>query len=181
MQNVNKTSLKVAVTLALLVAVSIVCGKFLAFRVGDILRFSFENLPIIFAGIVFGPVAGLLVGVVADLLGCIMVGYTINPIVTIGAAVIGAVAGGLPILLKKFKLSMQPLLIITVVLSHFIGSVIIKTAGLAAFYAMPYFILMLWRGLNYLIVGAVEYFALSALLSSKGIRLELDKLKGDKK
>lgn len=181
MQKVNKTSLIFTVTLALLVAVSIVCGKFLAFRVGDILRFSFENLPIIFAGFGFGPVAGALVAVVADLLGCLLVGYAINPIVTLGAAVIGAVAGAVPALLKKFGLKKRVMLIITVGASHFLGSVIIKTAGLAAFYAMPYFMLMLWRCLNYVIVGAVEYFLLDALFSSKGVLIQLDKLKGEKK
>lgn len=181
MQKVNKTSLNVSITLALLVAISIISGKFLAFRVGDILRFSFENLPILFAGVAFGPVAGALVGVVADLLGCIMVGYTINPIVTLGAAALGAVAGGSALLLKKNKLSNRLTLAISVICAHFIGSVVIKTAGLAAFYAMPYFVLTLWRGLNYVIVGAVEYFILVALFSSKGVTMQLGKLKGDKK
>ena len=181
MQKVNKTSLNVSITLALLVAISIISGKFLAFRVGDILRFSFENLPILFAGVAFGPVAGALVGVVADLLGCIMVGYTINPIVTLGAAALGAVAGGSALLLKKNKLSNRLTLAISVICAHFIGSVVIKTAGLAAFYAMPYFVLTLWRGLNYVIVGAVEYFILVALFSSKGVTMQLGKLKGEKK
>ena len=181
MQKVNKTSLKVSITLALLVAISIVAGKFLAFRVGDILRFSFENLPILFAGVAFGPVAGTLVAVVADLVGCVMVGYAINPIVTIGAAALGAMAGGIPLILKKIKLSNRLMLAISVICAHFIGSVVIKTAGLAAFYAMPYFMLMLWRALNYIIVGAVEYFILMALFSSKGVTMQLGKLKGDKK
>ena len=181
MQKVNKTSLNISITLALLVAISIICGKFLAFRVGDILRFSFENLPIIFAGVAFGPVAGALVGVVADLLGCVMVGYAINPIVTIGAVALGAVAGGIPMILKKIKLDRKLALAISVISAHLIGSVIIKTAGLAAVYAMPYFALMLWRGINYIIVGGVEYFILVALFSSKGVLMQLNKLKGEKK
>ena len=85
--------LKITAALAMLAAVSIICGKYLAIRGGDILRFSFEDLPIIFAGISFGPIAGMLVGVVADLVGCVMVGYTVNPIVTLGAAAIGAFSG----------------------------------------------------------------------------------------
>ena len=176
MQKVNKTSLNVSITLALLVAISIICGKFLAFRVGDILRFSFENLPILFAGVAFGPVAGALVAVVADLVGCVMVGYAINPIVTVGAAVLGAVAGGIPMFFKKINLGRKLTLAISVICAHFIGSVVIKTAGLAAFYAMPYFMLMLWRGLNYIIVGALEYFILVALFSSKGVLMQLGKL-----
>ena len=83
--------------------------------------------------------------------------------------------------LKKFKLGRKLTLAISVFAAHFIGSVIIKTAGLAAFYAMPYFMLMLWRGLNYIIVGALEYFVLVALFSSKGVLMQLNKLKGEKK
>jgi hypothetical protein len=36
---------KILTASALMVALSIVCGKLLAFNVGTILRFSFENLP----------------------------------------------------------------------------------------------------------------------------------------
>ena len=85
--------LKILCQLAMLIAISIVAGKYLAIGIGEVLRFSLENLPIIFAGIAFGPIAGILVGVAADLIGCLLVGYTINPIVTIGAAVIGGVSG----------------------------------------------------------------------------------------
>ena len=181
MKKVNKTSLNVVITLALLVAISIICGKFLALRVGDILRFSFENMPIIFAATAFGPIAGATVGIIADLLGCVLVGYTINPIVTIGAAAIGVVAGIVPIFLKKYNLRPIIIIILTVFSSHLVGSVIIKTAGLAAFYDMPYFMLMLWRGLNYIIVGAVECVALDTLLKNKGVSMQLKKLKEQQK
>ena len=52
-------SLRVMVLCSVFVAISIVCGKYLAFNVGDFIRFSFENLPIIFAGMAFGYIAGL--------------------------------------------------------------------------------------------------------------------------
>ena len=181
MQKVNKTSLNITITLALLVAISIICGKFLAFRVGDILRFSFENLPIIFAGYCFGPVAGAMVALVADLVGCVMVGYTVNPIVTVGAVALGAVAGVVPMLFKKSAIKSRWILAITVISAHLIGSVIIKSAGLSAFYSMPLLILMLWRGLNYIIVGALEFAALNVLLKSKGVSMQVDKLKEKQK
>ena len=100
-------NLKLTVILALLCALSIVMGKYLAIRGGDVMRFSLENMPIIFAGIAFGPIAGAVVGAVADLVGCVMVGYTINPLVTIGAAAIGAVSGSLHLFLKKKSLPIR--------------------------------------------------------------------------
>ena len=50
--------LRVAVISAFFAAVSMVLGKYLAIGVGDVLRFSFENLPIIFIGFAFGPIIG---------------------------------------------------------------------------------------------------------------------------
>ena len=161
--------LKLTATLAMLAAISIICGKYLAIRGGDILRFSFENLPIIFAGLTFGPISGILVGVVADLVGCVMVGYTINPIVTVGAAAIGCVAGICRVLLRKVGKNSVFVTIVSVTLAHLIGSVLIKTFGLSAFYDMPLVTLMLWRLLNYVIVGAIECALLIALLENREV------------
>ncbi len=153
---------------AVLVAMSIVCGKYLAIRGGDILRFSFENLPILMAGILFGPVLGALAGAAADLIGCMLVGYAVNPIVTLGAVAMGALGG---ILWRMSgRLSYPWRLALTVSLCHLVASVAIKTLGLAAFYSIPLWMLMLWRGLNYLIVGLLEYWLLYVILKNKAIR-----------
>ncbi len=157
--------LRVTVACSLLVALSIVCGKFLQFPVGEALRFSLENLPILLAGMVFGPLTGALVGTVADLIGCLVVGYAINPLITLGAAVIGLVGGVVYRLTGKLTHGLRvPLSVVT---AHLIGSVIIKTFGLAQFYTLPFGTLMLWRLLNYVIVGVAESLLLVALLKNK--------------
>ena len=89
----NFGNLKVLITATLFASVSIVCGKFLAFNVGDILRFSFENLPIILSGIAFGPLVGAFTGLIADTVGCLLRGYALNPILTLAAIFIGFAAG----------------------------------------------------------------------------------------
>ena len=175
-------SLKLTAALAMLVAISIVLGKYLALSVGDVLRFSFENLPIIFAGIAFGPLGGVLVAVTADLVGCLLVAYAVNPLVTLGAAVIGLCAGFTPALLKKYtSVSDKGVVIVTVTLSHLLGSVVIKTLGLAVFYDMPIIILMLWRLLNYAIVSTGEILLIYVLLKRDGVRMEIDKLRSKSK
>ena len=171
-------SLKVTVILAMLVAISIVSGKYLAIRGGDIMRFSLENMPIIFAGMAFGPVAGGAVGLVADLVGCIMVGYTINPIVALGAATIGIISGIASRLLKKTKLDSRFITVITVAAAHIVGSIIIKTFGLASYYDIPFPVLLLWRILNYLIVGTLDGVILHILLNNKGIRMHIKEIGG---
>ena len=153
---------------SLMVAISIVCGKYLAIPGGDVLRFSFENLPIMMAGMLFGPVMGMAVGVVADLVGCVLVGYTINPLITFGAAAIGLASGLVWMSLKRIhSLSYRWKIGVSVFAAHLFGSVLIKTFGLAAYYAFPVWELMLWRLLNYIIVGAIEGMLLYILLKNK--------------
>ena len=83
---------RVLILSALFIAASIVLGKYLSFTVGAI-RISLENLTILMAGIMFGPLIGLAVGVGADIIGCLMVGYTISPIITLGAGCVGFFSG----------------------------------------------------------------------------------------
>lgn len=163
--------LRVTVACSLLVALSIVCGKFLQFPIGGPLRFSLENLPILLSGMAFGPLAGVLVGTVADLIGCLVVGYAINPLVTLGAAAIGLVGGVIYRLAAKLPHGWRVTL--AVAAAHLVGSVVIKTFGLAQFYTIPFGTLMLWRLFNYAVVGTAEGLLLVALLSNKTLRAML--------
>jgi hypothetical protein len=52
--------------------------------------------------------------------------------------------------------------------------VIIKTAGLSLFYDMPLYELMLWRLLNYVIVGALEGGLLCLLIRNRTLRTYLN-------
>ena len=179
----NKTSqkrlsgnLQLLAVAAFLAALSIVCGKYLAFSIGTVLRFSFENLPILLAGMMFGPITGMLVGIVADLLGCVMVGYAINPLVTLGAACIGAIGGALFRMTRKLPLLWQTC--ITVILTHLVASVIVKTYGLAQYYNMQFHILLLWRLLNYVIVGVAEWLLIYTVLKNRALRRRFETLRG---
>ena len=167
--------LKIVAILSMLCAISIILGKYLAIPGGEVLRFSFENLPILLAGMAFGAVAGVITGVLADLVGCLMVGYAINPIVTLGATAIGLLGGLVYKLCGKFSLFARVL--ITVFSAHIIGSVVIKTFGLAKFYSMPFFELMLWRSINYVIVAALEFIILYFILKNKAVNSALESLK----
>ena len=171
-------SLRLTVALAMLVAISIILGKYLAFSVGEVLRFSFENLPIIFAGIAFGPLAAVLVAVCADLVGCLLVGFTPIPLVTVGAAVTGLISGLIPLVFgdgdkRRSRLSIT----LTASISHLFGSVIVKTLGLATFYDMNIFILILWRILNYAIVASLEAVILCLLLKNRAVKEQITKIK----
>lgn len=167
--------LEMLVFSALLAALSIILGKYLAFNAGDFLRFSFENLPVILAGIAFGPIVGVSVGAIADVLGSLMVGYAINPIITAGAAAVGLVSGTVYMPLKKTELPLPLKIALTTVLSHIIGSVIIKTFGLHIMFGTPYPILLVSRALNYAIIAALETILISMLLSNRSIMKTFNK------
>lgn len=171
-------SLRRMVTAALLVAMSVVCGKYLQIPVGDVMRFSFENLPILLASFALGPIMGAAVGIVADLIGCVLVGYAVNPLVTLGAAAIGFFGGLLYRLCRRVYPWIRVL--ISVLAAHTIGSVLIKTFGLSQFYAMPFTMLLLWRLLNYVIVATMEFLLLYILLRSKAIQSQLNQLSKQK-
>lgn len=174
-KNTKKIPFAVLVAAAFLAALSIVLGKYLAIRVGDTLRFSFENLPILLAGMAFGPVAGVLVGVGADLIGCLMVGYAVNPIITVGGAVIGLLGGVLYRVLSKTPHLVR--VTVTVTAAHLFGSVLIKTVGLVAFYSYPLWELMLWRLLNYALIGGLETALLYVILKSRAIQSQISEIR----
>ena len=167
-------SVSVLVTLSALSAIGIILGKFLAFNITDFMRFSLENITIIFSGILFGPLLGAAVGAAQDLVGCIAVGYTINPIITLGSASIGAISGGIWMLSKKRGLGVRVAL--SVGIAHAVGSVLIKSVGLAVFYSLPFGITALWRILNYVIVGTLECVLLIILLKSKQLLSQINKI-----
>ncbi len=170
----RRSSVRILVTLSALSAIGIILGKFLAFNVTEFMRFSLENITIIFSGIVFGPLLGAVVGAVQDLVGCLAVGYTINPIITLGSALIGAVSGAVWLMAKRLSAPLR--LGLSVLISHLLGSVIVKSIGLAVFYSLPFDVTALWRLLNYTIVGTVEAFILYYLFKSKQLLSQINKI-----
>ena len=170
--------LRLTVTLSLLAAIGIILGKFLAFNVTEFMRFSLENTTIIFSGVIYGPMIGFAVGAVQDIVGCIAVGYTINPIITLGSASVGLVSGLTFRLVGRAPMPFR--ISLSVLTAHTVGSVLIKSVGLSVFYSYPLLVTVLWRILNYAIVGAAEAFILCMLLKSKPLLTQISKTVGVK-
>ena len=89
-------------TLAMLAALEVVLARFIIPMPGPTMRFSIEAVPIVVAGFLFGPLPGLLVGVVGDAVGTLFSGYGYNPFFAVPPAMIGACAGLMrPLLYEK--------------------------------------------------------------------------------
>lgn len=154
---------------ALLCAMSVVIGIFCKSALnfgGGLFRITFENLPIILSGMVFGPIVGCVVGVTSDLISFLLSGqvYPLNIIVTVGAGVIGLVSG----IISRYVIRKNGYLqiIFSVSLAHFIGSVIIKSIGLFSFYGWA----VLWRIPTYLLIAGLEVGVICLLYKNSGFR-----------
>ena len=150
-----------AMLAAISVVIGIFCKNFLNFGNG-LFRITFENFPIIISGLAFGPVVGACVGAVSDVVSFMLStqSFAISPIVTIGAASVGAVSGLVSHYLIKREGTFR--LILSVVAAHFIGSVIIKSFGLFGYYGWP----VLWRIPTYAVIAALEAWLLCRLYKS---------------
>lgn len=91
--------------LSVLIAVSIVLSRLLGFYVTPSLRVSFEYFPIILSGILFGPIAGMVVGGLADFLGATLFsGLGFFPPLIVGPILAGLLSGLFAKLVFKNKL-----------------------------------------------------------------------------
>lgn len=156
----GRSSALTLAVLGILVALSIVLGKVLSVTVGAF-RVSLENLPVILAAVWFGPVAGMAVGVLADVVGSLLVGFVINPMITVGAGAVGLVAG---VAFKVFaKMATTERLGLAVFWAHLVGSVVIKSVGLRVYYGYPWSVLWLRLPL-YVVIGVIEMVILREIL-----------------
>ena len=65
------------ILMAALIAMQIILARFLSIQASDILRISFESVPIVLAGMWLGPLSGAIVALIADILGTVLSGYGI--------------------------------------------------------------------------------------------------------
>lgn len=78
---------------ALLAALSVVLARLIIPMPDESTRFSIEAVPIYMAGMLFGPLAGGLVGFAADFVGCMFSGYGFNPLFCLPPILYGVFGG----------------------------------------------------------------------------------------
>ena len=170
-----KSALKRLVLGAMLAAMSVVigmfCKSFLNFG-GGLWRVTFENLPIILAGVFLGPLTGGMVGVVSDLTSYLLSSqvYPPNLVVTFGAFAVGVTAG----LMAKYAIRQRGTkqIALSAAVAHIIGSMIIKPIGLFQFYGWA----VLVRIPLYLVIAPLEILLLCLLWRQKSFRKLFEKM-----
>ena len=164
-----KNSVRALTLGAMLTAMSVIrgifCKNFLDFGAG-LFRITFENLPIILAGIILGPVVGGAVGAASDLVSYLLSAQIFAPnfIVTLGAASVGVISGVIARYVVKKNGYAQ--IITAGALAHAVGSMIIKPIGLFGYFGW----LVLWRVPLYLIRAPLEITLLCFLYKNASFR-----------
>ena len=163
--NHSKLSVRTLTMLALLTAMSIIFARVLTVSTG-FLRFNLGALPTHLAAVWFGPAGGFAVGAVADLIGGTLSGYSINPLITLGAGSVGLVSGLLFQKLSSLRLGLR--LQISILAGHLVGSVVINSLVLHIFYGYRWPVLAA-RIPNAIVLSAINTVLVRILLENKAL------------
>ena len=157
-----RISVGLMVIIALLTAVQIVLSRFLSIPLWNI-KIGFGFLPIMLAGILYGPLAGALVGGLSDFIGAIL--FPIGPYFpgfTLTAAISGAMFGWVLHKRQSFGRVCR-----VVLFNQLVLGLLINSFWISVLYGSSYTGLLLSRLLQYAILVPVEviitWFALRIL------------------
>ena len=159
--------------LAMFIALQIVLSKFLMLQLAPSVRLSIDSVPILLAGIWFGPIAGGLVGALADSLGTILfpTGGAYFQLLTVAFLLIGVVSGFLSRIVKVKQSLLRIALI--VIPAEIVGSYFFKSFALSLLVGVPFSGMLAARALPVsiiMIVNTVFVTLLDRLLGEKAQR-----------
>lgn len=158
----GKMTTKTLAACAILAAIAVILARFIIPMPNSTTRFSVEQVPTVAAGILFGPVAGALVGFVSDFIGCLFSGYGWNPVFSLPPILYGLCAGLMrPILLRKVSFFRILLLLLP---AGILGSLLWQSYWLSEIYGGKTFLaFLLARGIQFAIVLPLDALILRLL------------------
>lgn len=154
-----------ALMIAMSVVIGIICKNYFTYLI--YYRFTLENLPIILAAYLLGPVYGAGVAFCADAISCLMsTNPALNPIISLGAVTVGVLAGVMPIIFKKRS---TLVLSLSVISAHLAGQVIIKSIAKMIYFDMPRIGILVGLAIS-AIAGCIEFFTIRMILKNKALK-----------
>lgn len=166
MNNPNRTmTTRTLAYCALLAALSVILARLIIPMPDSSTRFSIEAVPIYLAGMLFGPLAGGLVGFSADAVGTLFSGYGFNPLFCVPPILYGVFGGVFRHYLSK-KVSLLRL-IIGLLIPVVFGSILYQSFTLAYVYFYETF----WEGLILKLSTRSIQFAVTMVLDAVVLNL----------
>ena len=150
------------VFLGLLVAMHIVLVRLVVIDLGSY-RITIGSVCTILAGLWFGPVAGGVSGLVSDVLGCILKGYAINPLITVAAILWGVIPALMRPLMTGSKVKKTGMLWLSVVVTSILATLVFTTAGLVLLLGYNFYAIMPGRIVQWAIMTPI-YCVLTSVL-----------------
>ena len=155
---------------AMLAALQIVLARFVSIVPMRDMRISIEAIPLLLAGLLFGPLPGAMVGFASDFVGCFMSPYPFNPIFCIVPIVYGLTGGVMRYwvsektsFLRVFTAYLFPVIVGSVIFQSFTIAYVNNSQGVLL---ESFKVLLYSRSIQFAIVGPLEalitYFLLKA-------------------
>ncbi|MFP4198552.1 MAG: folate family ECF transporter S component [Halanaerobium sp.] len=171
-----KISTKRIAYLSFLTALTIILTRILSIRIPvagvEGVRIGFGALPIIFAGVAFGPVAGGIVGALGDLLG-----YFINPMgaymphFTFTSFLTGFIPGFMVFYVLK-RCRTLPIIFIAISIGQLVSSLILVPYFINSLFGVPFTVLMPPRLVSQLINIPIYAYFIKVLLNYDAVKVE---------
>ncbi len=161
---------KTLASCALLAAMNVALAHLVGFMPNEGMRFSIEAVPTFLAGLLFGPLAGAMVGFVGDFVGCLFSPFGYNPIYCIPPILYGLFGGIFaPFLRKKMSILRMGLSLLPPVV---LGSVLIQSAVLTFMqfkgaFLEGFLLNLTTRGVQFAITLVVDAVILYLLFKSR--------------
>ncbi len=150
---------------ALLAALSVAMARLFGMMPNEYSRFSIESIPTFLAGMLFGPLAGGLVGFVSDFVGCLFSPFGFNPIFSVPPILYGVCGGLFRFWLSK-KLSV-PRILLAYAVPVVAGSLLWQSFALDLVYGTGFWLMLGTRSAQFVVVLAVNVIIVNLLFRSK--------------
>lgn len=150
---------------AIFTALGVIVARFLSIAPNDSTRFSFEAVPIFLSGVLFGPLAGAMVGFATDFIGCLFSPYGFNPLLCLPPVLYGLCGG----IFRGFlsKSASLPRILIAYFPAVTLGSILWQSYALSIVSGKGFLFFLGTRSIQFAVMLVLDTLITWALLKSR--------------
>lgn len=152
---------------AIFTALGVIVARFLSIAPNESTRFSFESIPIFLSGVLFGPLAGAMVGFATDFIGCLFSPYGFNPLLCLPPVLYGLCGGVFRNVLRS-KVSL-PRIFISYFPAVSLGSVLWQSYALSTISGKGFMFFLGTRSIQFAVVLVLDALLTWLLLRSRAL------------